>query len=193
MKFLNNLPKNKIFVLIIFLLFFSRFADIYTTYINTPDLKKELNPLLSFLGWKYAIVIQIIICIVLAYCSYYYYIKKIEIKNSHLINKNSNLSTFISVFQFGTDKSLLKNIFIKSPPIKTLLYSLGYIGTNTLISAGLIVSFSTFLLINFNSIKSIYRSFHIPLILVCLIIISFIYFTIKFHIIEFNKYRKANF
>ena len=53
----------KKFVLLTTLLVLTRVADIYTTYLSTPDLKTEANPLVSKfgLGWTGLLIAQVIL------------------------------------------------------------------------------------------------------------------------------------
>lgn len=39
-----------------------RTADLWLTYCITPDLKAELNPIVRWLGWRWNIVINLLLC-----------------------------------------------------------------------------------------------------------------------------------
>lgn len=49
------------------LLVFSRGADFLSTWIATPNLVLEANPLAKKMGWKWGIVINIILCIIFSF------------------------------------------------------------------------------------------------------------------------------
>jgi len=180
------------FIIIVILLFSSRFFDIYTTYLHTPDMSKEGNPIMTFLGWKGALSLQLVICIFLAYCSYKCYTTKISVEKNGYNTRQLTLSKFISLFHYGNTESLVKNSLVKVPLMKPLIYGLGYIATSTLIFAGVFVGISTTLLINFESYKQLYSHYKIPSILIALILLSCLYFASTFYKKEFANYKKGN-
>jgi hypothetical protein len=44
-----------------------RCADLWTTYLCSPDLKRELNPLWRWLGWRWTIAVNVVLCPVAAW------------------------------------------------------------------------------------------------------------------------------
>lgn len=47
------------FTLNLTLLLAARALDLATTYLVSPDLRKELNPVIRFLGWRWTILLNI--------------------------------------------------------------------------------------------------------------------------------------
>ncbi len=64
---------RKIFITILVLILLLRVSDIYITYLVTPDLSQEWNPLVSFFGhsWSGLLLIQVVLYLIAAYCAYY--------------------------------------------------------------------------------------------------------------------------
>lgn len=60
---------------------FTRVFDFVATYIYTPDLKKEANPLASIfgLGWTAVIITQVLLIALIFYFTYYNIFKPISI------------------------------------------------------------------------------------------------------------------
>jgi hypothetical protein len=54
------------YILFLSLLFFSRAMDFSSTWIATPNLVLEANPLARKLGWKWGIPVNILLCLVFA-------------------------------------------------------------------------------------------------------------------------------
>jgi hypothetical protein len=48
------------------ILLFARWADVYTTWLVTPDLSGELNQVVRRLGWRYWIASNVLFCVVLS-------------------------------------------------------------------------------------------------------------------------------
>jgi hypothetical protein len=47
------------------LLAMARAADFFSTWLATPNLKLEANPLARYLGWRWAIVLNLVVCVLL--------------------------------------------------------------------------------------------------------------------------------
>lgn len=45
-----------------FLIALFRVADLYLTWRITPDLKAELNPIVRWLGWRWNVIVNIVLC-----------------------------------------------------------------------------------------------------------------------------------
>ena len=99
--------KIKKFLLLTVLLIVGRVYDGYTTYLYTPDLSKEANPLVSLLGlgWGSMIITQILLVSLLICCLYYY----LNNYNTAFPNKkNLTFTKFISNLNYNNDHSFFK-------------------------------------------------------------------------------------
>ena len=146
----------KKFLYLTLLLILTRCADIVTTYLSTPDLKYEFNPLVSIFGsgWTGVIFFQLLFLIIIIYALWIYTSKTIEVP---AFDKGLALKKFISLFYFRNTRSFLK-LFYKLPTNKnSFFYSLGYIVSYSLIIISFLVSFSTALLLMNNNYKNFYN------------------------------------
>ncbi len=147
----------KKFLYLSLLLILTRCADIFTTYLSTPDLKYEFNPLVSIFGsgWTGVIFFQILFLVFFIYALWIYESKIIEVP---AFDKGLSFRKFISLFYFRNTNSFLK-LFYKLPTNKnSFFYSIGYIGSYCLIIISFLVSFSTALLLINNNYKYFYNS-----------------------------------
>jgi hypothetical protein len=109
----------KRFIFLSALLILTRLADAQTTYLYTPDLKKEANPLVSLFGsgWTGSIIMQITGLTFVIYALWIYSFKKVQVPD---FNKNITLKQFISLFHFNDAGSFLK-LFYRLPTNKNSL------------------------------------------------------------------------
>jgi len=149
------------FTLIIFWMLFSKSYDAYCTFLHTPDLSKEANPLVTLFGFDWFLLLLVISLLTLYTCYTYYLISFFPIK-LHPKEKGFSFSNFIAYMYFGKKSNLLSILYrIPSFKDKRAHYSLGNILARYLIFAGL-VSTIMWLLIN-NS--EFYRSIHNHLVI----------------------------
>lgn len=170
----------KKFISLTTLLILTRYADAQTTYLNTPNLKLEANPLVSVfgLGWTGLIFTQMILLAFITYALWVYCFKTVTLPT---FDKGTSLKQFISIFYFRDTKSFYK-LFYKLPTNKnSLLYSFGYVLTYSLIFMSIVISSSTSLLITNKNYRHFYSSYHIQTCLYLLGIISVIFCFIKFY------------
>ena len=170
----------KRFIFLASLLIFTRFADAQTTYLHTPDLKKEANPLVSLLGlgWTGSIIIQVVALTFVIYALWIYCFKKVEVL---IYDSNISRTKFISLFHFSDTESF-KKLFYKLPTNKnSLLYSIGFIMTFSLIAISILVSTSTSLLIMSEKYRNFYLEFRIPIFLYVISFLIIIFWTRKFY------------
>ena len=108
----------KKFISLSILLILSRVADAQTTYLYTPDLKYEANPLVHFLkfNWTGLIISEIVLLAILIYAFWVYCFKTVR---TEPFDNSTSWQQFISLFNFGNKKNL-ENFFINYPQIKTL-------------------------------------------------------------------------
>jgi hypothetical protein len=55
------------YMLMVVLLFFGRGMDILSTYVATPSLALEGNPIAKFLGWRWGILLNVVLCLTFAH------------------------------------------------------------------------------------------------------------------------------
>jgi hypothetical protein len=175
------------FLLLSLLVIIGRAYDISTTYAYTPDLTKETNFLVKFLGagWTSVLIFQTLISGLIIGLLYFYFFKFSPEKPSE---KKLSFRQFISYLYFGNTESFHK-IFYKLPVNKSvLLASTGYIAAMTLISASFIVGTSTTFLLLSDSYKQFYRQ-GVPYLLFAIIGGLACWFTISFFKTEYKKYQ----
>ena len=176
----------KKFIVLTILLIITRYTDLQTTYFSTPDLKTEANPLVSLIGfgWVGLIITQIVFLALLVYALWVYSFKTVR---TSPVSKGVPLNKFISLFYFDEPGSLFKIIYKLPTNKNSLLFSLGYIFTYTIITWGFIVSLSTFLLLINKSYRDFYISNQLWVYLYIIGIALFIFFLIKFFRNEYAK------
>jgi uncharacterized membrane protein len=170
----------KKFISLSTLLILTRLADAQTTYLYTPDLKREANPLVSLFGfgWTGSIIVQIIGLTFCIYALWVYIFKTVQLP---AFDKNISLTKFIGLFHFRDTRSFLK-MFYRLPTNKnSLLYSIGYIFTYTLIIFSTIVSCSTTFLILSKSYRNFYSAYSIPVFLYTFALILIVFFSSRFY------------
>lgn len=170
----------KKFILFSTLLVLTRYADAQTTYLYTPDLAKEGNPLVSVLGfgWTGSIIVQMLGVSFAIYALWVYSFRTVTVQS---IDSTISLKQFISLFHFNDINSFSK-LFYKLPTNKnSLLYSMGYIFTYTLIVFSVIVATSTTFLIISKSYREFYSAYKIPVLLYTMALLITIYFSIRFY------------
>jgi len=178
--------KNKVFVLVVFLVILGRLLDSFTTFIYTRDLKLESNIIVQWFGgkWLTIILIQIILLFFIFLFLYFYYFK---LKDYIPQEKGLSFTQYISFFHFKNKNSFWK-IFYTIPNDKIGYFSmLGYVCSFSIIFASYLVGLSTTLLILSEQYRNFYHH-HIAIILYFLIILSVCYFTFRFYSIQYRKY-----
>ena len=189
MKVLKRNQKNgqslmyKNFLIICCLLVISRSYDFITTYLYTPDLKNETNVLVKAFNLNYysLFFIQISLLSFVIYCFYFYTFRKYEIPKANF----TSLKDFIPFFHFKKKEKFVAFLY-KQPIISSILYSVGYIVTYSLIFIGFIVGTSTLLLLLSEDYKQIYKLGG-PYVLYTILVLIVLFFTYKFYKKEFFK------
>lgn len=179
--------KIKKFLLLTILLIVGRVYDGYTTYLYTPDLSNEANPLVSLLGfgWTSIVITQFILVSLLICCLYYYLYNY----NPPFPNKKKlKLKEFISNLNYNYDHSFFK-IFYKLPDNRNVFFAkIGYAASMTMIFAGYIVGTSTTLLL----ISDTYRQFYkngAPFLLYGILFGLITYFMYNFYLKQYRIYQ----
>jgi len=175
------------FCILTLLLIITRFWDITSTYIITPNLEKETNPIVSIFGqgWLSIIIIQIILISVIIIFNYYSLFK---IKSIHPSHKGYTFIDFLTYFYFGEKQNLIKLLY-KFPKNKIILVNmLGYVLPRTLIVVSVFISLSsTFLIISSSYAK--FYSVARPYYYIVLALIA-LFFIFCFFRREYNIYQK---
>lgn len=183
-----KMSKSKLeFFLLTLLLILTRFCDVITTYMVTPGLERETNPLVSIFGrgWVTVIIFQVILVSIIIILNY---LSLFKIKNSYPSQKGYSYKEFIRYYYFGKKENLIKMIY-KFPKDKvTLIKLLGYVLPRALIVVSIFISTSSTFLI----ISSDYSRFYVearPYYYIVLIGIAFL-FIILFFKREYKIYQE---
>lgn len=177
------MKKKSIFIITVVLLLISRSFDFITTYLYTPDLAKEGNPIVKYFGsgWEIMIIITIILLAVVVYCFYLDCFKREKI----ITENKLSFKEFIPYFLFGKQEKF-SAIFYKTVKRKPFLRLLGYLVTYTLIVVGFMIGTSTTFLI----ISEKYRKIYNPKIYIVSFVLFALFFYYKFFRKEYKYYCK---
>ncbi|SOD97709.1 hypothetical protein SAMN06269250_5894 [Spirosoma fluviale] len=112
------------FVFVTALLLLTRFGDLYTTYLVTPDLAEETNILVTRLGfgWTDFIISNILLTGIILSGNYYYYFQYRPAK----IAGADNIKNYLSMAYFG-DKGKFSHLFYKLPTHNQYM-QIGHVG-----------------------------------------------------------------
>jgi hypothetical protein len=165
-----------------------RAADLYITFVYTPDLTSEWNPLVSFFGftWYGFVVTQICICTIIATMMFFYFDRTPpEINLDGL-----SLNDFSYVYFFGKLHPWPKRLFTLPRHPRRHLALNGYIFMIATIGISIFAIINNILLILENAtytafVQEYYSSFF-PLTFALIVIVAFYAFFLK----EFEYYKK---
>jgi hypothetical protein len=165
-----------------------RAADLYITFVYTPDLASEWNPLVSFFGltWYGFVVTQILICAFIAAMMFFYFNRTPpEINLDGL-----SLNDFSYVYFFGKLHPWPRRLFTLPQHPRRHLALNGYIFMVAAIGISIFAIVNNALLISENATYTAfvqeYHSSFFPLTFALMIIIAFYAFFHK----EFEYYKK---
>ena len=98
------------FLIILLWILFSKCYDVYCTYLHTPDLSKEANPLVSVLGfnWFWLLLVIGILTIYTCYTLYLILFKPITLYPQE---KGYSFSNFIAYMYFGKKSNVLSMLY----------------------------------------------------------------------------------
>ena len=170
----------KKFISLTILLILTRFADAQTTYLYTSNLTKEANPLVSIFGlhWTGLLFAEIIGLMILIYALWVYCFKTVQVPK---LDKKISLKKFVSLFYFGDTNSFYK-LFYKLPTNRnSLLYSIGYILTYSLIAVSVVITYSTTLLLTNKKYQDFYSAYGVPVWLYLFCVATVIFYSINFY------------
>ena len=153
------------FLIILLWILFSKSYDAYCTYLHTPDLSKEANPLVSVLGLNWFWLLIVIGSLTIYTC---YTLSLISFKPIKLypLEKGYSFSNFIGYMYLGKKSSWL-GIFYRFPKdIKRFHYFFGNLFVRYLVFAGIISTVMWILINNSEFYKDIHNAFFIYGILI---------------------------
>jgi hypothetical protein len=97
----------------------SRVADVWTTYLVTPNLKLEANSVVRWLGWPFALL-----TILIGFVPYYWPPLGIVVFTASFLVAASNASKIVIAKALGEDElaALNRRIILNTPPWPGLFY-----------------------------------------------------------------------
>jgi hypothetical protein len=172
------------FLIVLSWILFSKSYDAYCTYLHTPDLSKEANPLVSILGLNWFWLL-IVIGSLTIYT--YYTLSLITFKPIKLypLEKGYSFSNFIGHLYLGKKSSWLGMFYRFPKDINRFHYFFGNIFVRYLVFAG-IISTVMWLLIN-NS--EVYRAIHNHLVIYGILISGTLIILYNYYKTNYNKYQ----
>lgn len=177
---------------VIFWLFVSRMFAIGAAFVYTKGEGDVVNIVMKQTGTIGSIIIQLLVCSLLSYLAYSYYRSAYQLQKSELRAHKLGFMEFVSQYQYGSTKGFFGNFLIRMPEKRIFFYFLGYIGPRIMIFSGLLIGGSTLLLIGMDKYREFYHSLNIPYALLALVFCTTIYYYIKFHQIEYERYRRKS-
>lgn len=163
----------------------SRSYDAYCTYRLTPDLSKEANPLVSFLGMGWTPLL-LVISVLTLYTLYAYYQASFKPISLLPTEKGYSFSNIIAYTYLG-DKDEWTSIFYKLPKdLGRFNQYMGNLFTLCLVFAG-IVSTAMWLLINYTTY---YKQIHDHRVVYAVLISGCLLITYQWNRSQYNQYLK---
>ncbi len=175
------------FVLLTTLLFATRIGDLVMTYLVTPDLARETNPLVSMLGqgWISLIVLQIILVSAIVLLNYYSLFK---LQPTYPSQSGLSFAEFATRYYLGREQHWMNLLFRFPSRWSVFVKAFGYTLPRALIVIGLLVSMSSATL----TISEVYSDFYPPLPVFYLVIVTIaLYFYFRFFKTEYHAYRES--
>jgi len=185
----EQINKMRKFLMLVFLIVIGRLYDGITTFLYTPDLSKESNIIIKYLGagWTSFIILQIVLIGFVIYLIYYFIFKY---NPQWPTEKKLTFKQFASYLFFNNTHSFYK-ILYKTPQNKNVLFAfVGYVTSLTLISVSYIVGASTTFLLISNPYRNFYKNGMTEVGYGLMGVIA-IFFTIRFFKTEFKKYENS--
>ncbi|UCG61685.1 MAG: hypothetical protein JSV52_15470 [Candidatus Zixiibacteriota bacterium] len=178
--------KHREFVLLTVLLCVTRLSDIYTTFVVTPDLVRETNPIVSMFGqgWTWLIGVQIVLVSSIVLLNYLSIFKS---RPDHPSQSGLSLRKFATRYYLGREQHWVNLVFRLPYRWNVFVRAFGYTLPRVLIVVGLMVSVSSLLL----SVSQTYANYYPPLpafYAVIAAIALLVYY--RFFQLEYNAYRK---
>lgn len=180
---------NKQYITAITYIFLLRILDLGLTFIYTPDLKYEWNPIVSVFNysWTGMLISQILlVSLILAVMSVYFF-------KTPIIDLPNDLSFIDYIyFYFHNEKKTKKRKFLKftRQTINRILAYNGFVLMTLAISASYLAIINNLMIIyHVSSYSNFINQFGTPFYLSILVLISILSFLL-FFILEYQLYRK---
>ncbi len=174
------------FVLLTVLLCATRISDMVTTYLVTPDLARETNPMASMLdqGWASVIGVQVVLVSAIVALNYYSLFKS---QPAHPSQAGLSFGQFATRYYLGRERHWMNLIFRLPHRWSVFVRAFGYTLPRALIVIGLMVTLSSALL----SVSQAYADSYPPLYVFYVVIVCVaLFFYYRFFRIEYDSYRK---
>lgn len=142
---MTSANKKKKLITVIFLLSITRIGDGLTTYLVTPNLEGEKNPLVTVFefGWI-SLILSGFFLVMLVSFLYHYYLHYEESVNPP--EQLKDMKSYISYYYFG-DKDSFPKLFYAFPKNKqALLASIGFVLSHSLIAYSFLLIFHNLLI-----------------------------------------------
>lgn len=171
-------------------LIFLRTMDAYLTYIITPDLRFEANPLVMFWnqGWSALFLVNffaVLLSILLLYFSIKYP------SDSHPLEPDYTFQGFISHYLYNDKTSFHKIYFVPPYNKKVILSFCGFLFVRVLIGWSIIVVIHNLAILNSESYRHYVNSYKLWLYLYISLLPVTIYYFWKFFRIEYGIYLQS--
>jgi hypothetical protein len=166
-----------------------RFLDLYITYLYTPDLKSEWNPLVSIFGvtWLGFVFTQILIVSFVSSLMFFYFNRT----PTEIVQKGLSFNDFIYVYFFGKLRPWPSRMFSIPTNIKRHLVFDGFLLMLITILISVFAIANNLLLIFQADFYVVFMEKHYSTFFPVSIIIITIFSVYLFFGIEYRKYKKS--
>lgn len=177
--------KTSRFLLISAWIIFSRAFDAYCTFLHTPDLKKEANPLVSVLGFSWTPLL-LVLCVLTIYTIYAYSLYTFKEYNFYPKEKGYTFGEFCTHVYLGK-KQHWSALFYKIPTdFQRFNYVMGATLSKCLAIVGIISTLMWILIRN----TDFYMKIHSTTLIYSIIIISCIGVMLNWYWNLYKEYQK---
>lgn len=179
--------KISLFIQYFLLLSPTRIGDGISTYIATPDLEYEQNPLVTVLGfgWIGLILIGVLVVILFMMINYYYVFFCYKIQQNIQFD---SIKEYVSYYHFN-DKNSFWKIFYKNPNYQVTLSILGYLLPNVFIFYSVLLIISNFLVFTSDTYGYYLVVYKLWVLLYLVLIPIIIYYYVSFFQKSFKEYQ----
>jgi len=178
------MSKKLKFIITTIWLLFSRSYDAYCTYLLTPDLSKEANPLVTILGVSSWTPLLIILSVLTIYVIYAYFISVFRPMNLLPQEKGYTFSNFVAYLYLGVKDHWTSTLYKLPKDINRLNNYMGHILTKCLVFAGMV---STIMWVLINN-SAFYKTFHSAPLIYAILIIGCISITYNWNKSMYRQY-----
>lgn len=182
----------KQFHLFTFSLISLRAADVGITFIVSPDLRWEINPLVSLagLGWS-ALILSNIVGVFLILFFYRYTL--IPGNGLFPLQAGYSIKEFISHYLFGNRHSFRKIYYVVPHNKSAILQYCGYVGMRVITVWSLVVVIHNLLTWQSVAYRRSVSAANLWLIVYALLVVLVLVYTLRFFATQYAAYQKATF